>query len=524
MDQLTNPVLPGFHPDPSICRVGEDYYIANSTFEWFGGVMISHSRDLIHWRTLGPALTRLAQLDMRGDPDSGGVWAPCLTYADGRFWLVYSDTRTWQQGFKDVHNYVVWTDDITSGAWSDPHYLNASGFDPSLFHDDDGRKWVHNMVWDHRPERHSFGGILLQEYDHDAGQLIGPVTNIFAGTAARVTEGSHIYKRDGWYYLLLAEGGTGRDHCVTMARSRSITGPYEEHPDNPVLTARHDLGLTLQKSGHGSLVETPDGEWWLAHLAARPLDGASILGRETALQRIAWGADGWPRLADGGREPRMSWPRPALDPHPWPSEYGEDRFAGETLPPWYQSRRIPADPSWCRLGGEPHALRLCGQESLASRHRTSLIARRVEHFACRAETTVTITPRDHQHMAGLVALYDAATWYYLYISADEQRGRVLRVAWSKNGRYAEAVGAVTPVPVDGPVDLALELEQLRLRFCWRIDDGPWQAIGPTHDAHALGDEFGDHGHFTGAMVGMACQDLSGARAHADFARFSYRPL
>ena len=221
-------------------------------------------------------------------PASGGVWAPCLTFADGRFWLVYSDVGQRGRGFKDVHNYVVWTEDIESNEWSEPHYLNNSGFDPSLFHDENGKKYVTNMLVDHRPGKNRFAGILVQEYDHQAGTVVGPVKNVWPGTKNKGTEGPHIYQKDGYYYMLVAEGGTGRHHCVSVARSTSIWGPYEEHPSNPIMTARHDLDITLQKSGHGSWIEATADEWYMVHLCSRPQAGYSILGRETAIQKLRW--------------------------------------------------------------------------------------------------------------------------------------------------------------------------------------------------------------------------------------------
>jgi xylan 1,4-beta-xylosidase len=172
-DTISNPILRGFNPDPSIVRVGEDYYIATSTFEWFPGVQIHHSRDLVNWRLLTRPLTRPSQLNMLGAPDSCGVWAPCLTHADGKFWLIYTDVKRYGRttvggasgaSLRDFHNYLVTADDI-EGPWSDPVFLNSSGFDPSLFHDDDGRKWLLNQLWDHRPGRNRFAGIVAQEYD-----------------------------------------------------------------------------------------------------------------------------------------------------------------------------------------------------------------------------------------------------------------------------------------------------------------------------------------------------------------------
>ena len=188
MAKIRNPILPGFNPDPSICRVGDDYFIATSTFEWYPGVQIHHSRDLVNWRLVRRPLDRAEQLDMRGNPDSGGIWAPCLSYADGQFWLVYTDVKRLEGNFKDAHNYIV-TAPAIDGPWSDPVYVNSSGFDPSLFHDDDGRKWFVNMIWDFRvpppkPRRNpAFAGIVLQEWDPWQRRLIGELRRSFSPAA-----------------------------------------------------------------------------------------------------------------------------------------------------------------------------------------------------------------------------------------------------------------------------------------------------------------------------------------------------
>ena len=272
-------------------------------------MQIHHSRDLVHWRLLTRPLTRASQLDMRGDPDSCGVWAPCLTHADGLFHLIYTDVKRYGRttvggasgaSLRDFHNYLV-TSPRIDGDWSDPVYLNSSGFDPSLFHDDDGRKYLVNMLWDHRPGRNRFAGIVLQEYSPAERRLVGERRLIFEGTPLGLTEAPHLYKRDGYYYLLTAEGGTGWGHAVTMARSRTLTGPYELHPDVHVLSARHRPDAALQRAGHADLVETPAGETYMVYLCGRPLRnrGRCTLGRETA---IAADAVGRRRLAaHGGR-------------------------------------------------------------------------------------------------------------------------------------------------------------------------------------------------------------------------------
>ena len=223
---IQNPILKGFHPDPSIVRVGDDYYIATSTFEWFPGVRIHHSRDLVNWRLMPPPLRRPSQLNMIGSPDSCGVWAPCLSHDGDQFYLIYTDVKRYGRtsvagaagaSLRDFHNYMV-TAKTIDGEWSDPIYLNSSGFDPSLFHDDDGRKWLVNMLWDHRPGRNRFGGIVAQEYSVKDRKLIGERVNIFKGTPLGLTEAPHLYKRGSYYYLITAEGGTNYGHAVTMCR------------------------------------------------------------------------------------------------------------------------------------------------------------------------------------------------------------------------------------------------------------------------------------------------------------------
>ena len=236
----------------SIFNVGDTYYVATSTIEWYPGVQIHASKDLQQWELVSRPLNRADLLDMRGVPDSCGVWAPGLSYADGEFWLVYTNVRRFDGDFKATPNFLT-TCDTIDGDWGAPVYLNASGFDPSLFHDDDGRKWLVNMIWDHRADRTHFGGIYLQEYDVEARRLIGPRTNIFKGSPSGFTEAPHLYKVNGYYYLMTAEGGTGYDHAVTIARSKDIQGPYEL--DHELCSAAHQLHLFAARNARQSLDE-----------------------------------------------------------------------------------------------------------------------------------------------------------------------------------------------------------------------------------------------------------------------------
>jgi len=543
---IRNPVLPGFHPDPSILRVGRDFYIATSTFEWWPGVRIHHSRDLVHWQHLSYACTRTSQLDLRGNPDSCGIWAPCLSHHDGVFYMVYTNVRSTIGTYKDTHNYIV-TAPHPSGPWSEPVYVNSSGFDPSLFHDDDGRSWFLNMQWDHRAGHDPFCGILLQEWDRETQRLKGPVKRIFLGTDLGVVEGPHLYKKDGWYVLLTAEGGTFYEHAITIARSRSIDGPYEVSPFHPLLTAHHESPAGLQRAGHGSLVDAGNGEWYLAHLCGRPLEWreqppASApdayddlhcpLGRETALQRVTWTADGWPRLASGGPAPVSELPAPALPPAPVDAEPERDTFDDGVLSGHFNSLRVPFDPSWISLSERPGFLRLRGRESLMSLFDQSLVARRQQHFRCEADTVVEFEPDGFQQMAGLVAYYNTQNHAYLHVTFDASLGgRVLRLSVNDAGMPSEPAA---PVPLGAATRVALKVrfDGPVFRFAYALDGGAWVDIGANLRTDMLSDEHATRFEdgiargfgFTGNYVGLACQDLGGGRRHADFDHFGYRVL
>ena len=521
---IRNPILTGFNPDPSICRAGDDFFIATSTFEWFPGVQIHHSKDLVNWRLLTRPLTCASQLDMIGNPDSCGIWAPCLSYADGLFWLVYTDVKTRSATFMSLHNYLVTAPDIT-GPWSEPVYLNASGFDPSLFHDEDGRKWIVNMLNDYRVGKGRFEGILLQEYSVAEKRLVGPIKNIFKGTELGATEGPHLYRHDGTYYLMTAEGGTGYNHAVTMARSKHIEGPYKVDPMNPMLTSR-DTGARLQKAGHASFVELDDGSVYLVHLCGRPVWHRDrrycILGRETAIQKCCWSDDGWLRLADGGNTPQDDVPAPELPTSEFEPPPGREEFDRPELPLAFQSLRVPVGEEWASLKARPGHLRLIGREGTVSRHHQSLLARRIKSFHCEAATCVEFQPESFHQMAGLIALYDVKTQFYLAVTHDEALGRCVKLIMLDKGRYSEPAGAGVAVRGAERVFLKVAMRRHTMRFAWSLGGKEWHEIGPALQATLLSDEY--CGGFTGAFVGICCQDLNGSRLHADFDWFEYRDL
>jgi xylan 1,4-beta-xylosidase len=532
---IRNPILPGFNPDPSIVRVGDDYYIATSTFEWYPGVQIHHSRDLVHWRLLTRPLRRASQLDLRGDPDSCGIWAPCLSWGDGLFWLIYTDVKRYGRTtlggasgatFRDCHNYLV-TCPTIDGDWSDPVCLNSSGFDPSLFHDGDGRKYLLNMLWDHRPGNDRFAGIVLQEYSHAARGLVGQRRNIFSGTPLAFTEGPHLYKRNGYYYLLTAEGGTGWNHAVTMARARKIEGPYELHPDVHILSTRDRADVELQRAGHADLVETQDGETWMVFLCGRPLGrrGRCVLGRETALQPMTWGKDGWLRTPDGRGLPQVEIPAPNLRAHPFPEAPQREDFDRRELPPEFQWLRSPFPGELFSLTDRPGYLRLYGRESPGSLFRQALVARRWQCHCFSASTTMEFEPQHFQQMAGLICYYGGTKYHYLFVSHDDKVGKHLRVMSAlPDSTPADAVTPPLPIAAGQPIGLRVEVDRERLLFFYRVGGAPWNRIDQSLDASILSDEAAAPGspNFTGAFVGLACQDLAGTGRPADFDWFEYQ--
>ncbi len=542
LKSIHNPILPGFFPDPSIVRVGDDYYIANSSFEWFPGVPIHHSRDLANWRLIGHALTRESQLNLRGIADSGGVWAPSMSHADGQFWLVYTNIRTCGMGrpFKDIGIYLTTATDIR-GPWSEPVALNSIGFDPSFFHDEDGRKWLVNMEWDFRKGRQRFAGIVIQEYDPKTQKLVGPMTKILEKTGV-LTEGPNLYKHDGWYYLMLAEGGTGWNHGISAARSRNLLGPYELDPQPSVLTSRDDASLALQKAGHGELVQTPAGEWYLAHLASRPLKTDAgrnlaspdktnsaaahagdrcVLGRETCLQRGVW-QNGWLRLATGGTQPQDALPLPqGVSLQPWAQLPTRDEFDSDTLDLRWSALRQPMAEAWLSLAARPGWLRLIGRDSLFSLFSQSLIARRVQHFQFTAETCLEFSPTHFTQMAGLICYYDTRQHFYLRVTHDEKLGKVLGIVLTDEGVYDELVDSQVAINEWNHIFLRATVEDERLQFSASPDGKTWRSVGPELDLSRLSDDYGSTLRFTGAMVGLCAQDVGGTNVVADFDYFNY---
>ena len=530
-NKIENPIIRGFNPDPDIIRDGDDYYIVNSTFEWFPGYQIHHSKDLVNWQLISQPIDRVSQLDMRGVPDSCGVWAPCVSYNEKTklFYLVYTNVKSFDGAWKDTPNYIV-TSKSMMGPWSEPIYLNASGFDGSLFHDDDGRTWFLNMIVDHRNNTF-FGGIVMQEYCNDSEKLIGDIKYIFEGTELGGTEGPHIYKKDGYYYLLTAEGGTEYGHAMTVARSKSIEGPYELHPENPIITSKDNPEATIQKTGHGGFIETQNGEWYTTFLCGRPLTerGRCITGRETGIEKLEW-RDGWPYLARGGKVAQVEVEAPDLPEHKFEPYPEKVEFNGGKLDINFQSLRVPMTDDWVNQSDRAGFLRLYGRESLSSCFEQSMVARRVQEHHIIAETALEFSPTSFQQMAGLVCYYNTYHYHYAHVYGSDCGEKKFLNIMSCDKLSAGL--QIDPIDVTGAdkIYLKADFDGENLQFLYALKEGGWQKLGDPVDGSELSDDYvrdSDTRYrpaFTGCFVGMCCQDLSGNRQSADFEYFSYKEI
>lgn len=496
LTEFRNPILPGSHPDPSVCRVGPDFYLVTSSFEWFPGLPVFHSRDLVHWRPLGHVLDRPEQLPLDGVRASGGLYAPTIRHHEGTYYVVC----TLVDGTVRAGNFIVTATD-PAGPWSAPHWLGEpDSFDPSLLFDDDGRVWFHAT----RPvDAAGHTEVWLRELDLAALTLVGPEHVIWRGALRDATwaEGPHLYRIGDLYHLVAAEGGTALDHAVSVARSTDVTGPYEGNPRNPVLTHRH-LGADhpIGSTGHADLIQTADGDWWAVLLAIRP---GLNLGRETFLTPVGW-ADGWP-VIPGVRETET---RPGLPEHRWPAEPACDTFEEPELRPHWNQLRTPRERFWDLTSGRLR-LRL-RPETLTERGCPSLIARRQQHAHFAAYTALDFTPASRDECAGLVLLQNDAFQLRCEISLGV--ARLIRRAEGTDELLADR-----PI-AGGRIRIGVEAHDQAYRF--RLDG---ENFGAPADGRVLCHE--PAGSFTGAYLGMyASSNGAPSTTTADFAYFEYREL
>lgn len=473
-DCYRNPVLRGFHPDPSLVRVGADYYMVSSTFAFFPGLPISHSRDLIHWEVIGHAVENLEWSGLEGLPGGYGYWAPDISYYHGKFWVV----ATLRRNSSPVRlQMLTWARD-PRGPWSKPKFLPLDGIDPSLFADDDGRRYILLNP-----------GAILAEINEE-GDLISDPEMIYFGSTRVKSEGPHLLKKDGWYYLFLAEGGTGAGHCETVARARNLRGPYQRCPWNPIL-GRVNAHCPLGRSGHGKPVSTPDGRWYMAYLCGRQVEGETVMGRETALDPMTWSADGWP-MVNELRGPSVVQRCPLGVSSPCRNRE------------WISPRSNPADFAvWegnsagaPRCSGDPAALERC-----------SVLVRRQTEPNFFQSVTVDAQFTAPGSVSGIIGYYDERSFFLLGITPSSEIFLIEQAGDQRRQKMLDHA--------DVPrVRLRVEGQGLTRTLMRQTENG-WMSLAVIRAAYLADGGVKGAKRFTGATLGLAALG-SGTAAFTDY--------
>lgn len=504
--EYANPILQGFYPDPSILRVGRDYYLVNSTFAWFPGMPVFHSRDLVHWTQVGNAIDRPAQLDLSKTNSGLGLYAPDISFHGGKFYILNTCVAC-------GGNFVI-TASRPEGPWSDPVWLpDVDGIDSSLFFDDDGTAWiVHNGPPPEKPKYAGHTAIWLQQFDSKTLKTFGkPELLIDQGTHPERNpiwiEGPHVFKKDGLYYLIAAEGGTAEQHSEVVFRSDKVTGPYQPLESNPILTQRDlpdDRPDPITSTGHAKFVDTPNGEWWAVFLGVRPYDAAGDFntGRETFMMRVRW-ENGWPRITEPGQ--RVPWvaaapnlPRQARTAVPLNGDFKiREEFNSSKLPLYWMQLRNP-DSKWWRIRNgalevDPRPV------ELGAGGNPSLLARRQQHLNSTASTQVRFRPSSDDSEAGLVAMQNDDHWYFISVGSDRGKA-IVRVYRRAGGAASMLASELLGVAPGSPVQLRISAHRSTYDFSWRTGGRHWRTLVKQADGTILSTK--KAGGFVGAVFAL----------------------
>ena len=515
-----NPLLSGFYPDPSICRVGEDYYMVTPSFVYYPGLPIFHSKDLIHWEQIGHAIHRPLQLDYKNCETSEGLWAPTIRFHEGKFYIINTFVSQGRHGQRD--NYIV-TADAPEGPWSDPVFVKgADGIDPSLFFDEDGSMWYVGNYISENELYEGHHGIYLNELDRETFQFKGPRYIIWDGikTRSKWIEAPHIYKKDGWYYLLVAEGGTFVNHSVQMARCRTINGDYEICPRNPIVTHRHmPLLNPISVTGHGDITQTQNGEWWMVLLAVRPYEGDHYnLGRETFLVPFVWAEDGWPMIDNETGLVQEKERLPKLPRHLYPPMPQWDNFESPHLELQWNTIHPPVEPFYS-LAERPGFLRLSLLPQVMEEICTpSFVGRRQRHKNFLAKTAMEFTPAGEKEEAGIAVIQDDRFHYLMTLRAKQGKS-VLQFWKTENGKRE----LVTEKEICSTKRLYLSVygHTTGYSFYYGYEEQELLPLIEDVDASLLSSVINNG--FTGVYIGMyASSNHTDSQNHADFDWFCYQ--
>lgn len=494
-DSYKNPILTGMHPDPSIVCVGDDFYMVNSSFVFFPCIPISHSKDLIHWEVIGHAITNPAWSGLRHLEGGRGYWAPDISYYNGKFYI----TATYRQNdtVDDVDSYawnstpyrrqIVVSAERPEGPYSEPSFIDEDGIDPSIFTDDDGKRY---MLLNR--------GARIFEISPDGKKQLSEAKLLYYGHNKRAPEGSHLLKKDGWYYLFQAEGGTGMGHRISVARSKELFGNYEPCPFNPIMR-QEDPKQAIQRCGHGKPVCTPKGEWYMVYLCGRQVDGKwSLLGRETALDKITWTADGWP-MVNNLQGPSVLAKKPELPMFVAKKEPSE--FGGQPLGLQWVTVREPEE-NFAEVR-EDGVYLLGSRTDLCEVSARNLLLQRQTSFDFTAETKLSYAALQEGQDAGMTCYYDENT--YLKFGVFIEGGKTaLKVQEHVDNDTWDSF-AVELADADKEIVLKCDTKGLERTFSyrWGGDVETFTTLGTLPNVYYLCDEGIKRGkRFTGAMIGV----------------------
>lgn len=493
---FTNPILPGGHPDPSICRAGEDYYMVNSTFEYFPGLPIHHSRDLVNWELIGYGLHRPKQasgvVNLVDVQQNGGIHAPTIRYHKGLFYIIVTNVYSPKDKNKpgEMVNFIITAKDPT-GPWSDPHVIEgAPGIDPDLFFDDDGKVWFVGTHPVGKPNENGIGEIWVQELDLENWKLKGIRSSVWRGACGGCcVEGPHIYKQHGLYYLLIAEGGTGMNHAVMMAASEKIVGPYESCPRNPILTARHLSAKNWVHSvGHADLVELSDGRWYMVALGKRSdINGSTNMGRESHLIPVTWepAIMRWEQVSETVWEPvKYLWPVCAPEtgrverytalPFPDKPQYRNDNFFdnfdSDQLDHEWNFRRVPQNGTYALSAKKSHLRLYLKPETFHLRGQYSFMGFRQKENNFEYSAKMDFSPEKDDVEAGL-SIVQQDDNFINFMLAKKSNTIVLKLVVKGRDKEIETVKELALEKYDGSIILKVIAKNDKYQYFFSVDDG-----------------------------------------------------
>lgn len=541
MTIIKNPIIPGMASDPSVIRVGNTYYLATSTFHWQPAIQIYESQDLANWKLVNYAL-KSGQVNLQGTNTPAGIWAPHLSYdsSSKKYWLAYSHMVNMGGREFNADSYIIFADSI-SGPWSDPIFVTAIGFDPSLFHEN-GKHYISILEWESRSRYQAPGHIVIAEIDLAQGSIVGKWHRVTQGFTSRgCAEAPQIYKKNDYYYLLIAAGGTGYAHGVEIGRSKHIFGPYVPHPSGePIITSspKHLFSLgdpdaghfemynpnsAMQKAGHGSLVETPTGEWYITHLMSRPLKNKLLnpLGRETSIQKMIWTDDEWLEMADGSNIAKMEVEGISglefVQTFDWDiyDDFNAE-FDARFMTPYREQHK-----DWVNTSEHQGHLRIHGENSLFSQIKPAIMATRATSFNYEFKTKLEFHPKHYSETAGAGLYYDCNNWLYLNLTySEEHKSTILTISQAKLGQKIEYPDHSVKVSHD-KAELKIIYKDGFASLFYKTEYEDWDNVLRNLDVSYLSDEGvngepGEIGGFTGLFNFIGAVDAHQRESHADF--------